>query len=160
MSEIERKLEKDNEKGVIIANKVLKRYENGWHHLISLAMMEKLRNNDYKEYNDITGKYLLWSPDLRSLIDIGVQEIIQHNFHVAKVRSRLLGGITDYVLCLYYKDDSRKHELASRCMTNYPNVKYRYWKPNESTRRGEYSDEFLSKLDPETRKKFIEGKIN
>ena len=157
MSELERKLEKTNEKGVIISNRVMLRYEDGWHHLVSIEMMDKIRNEDYEEYNDIRGKYLFYSTGLLGLIGIGTQEIVAHDFHVAKVNSRLLGTNTEYVLCLYYRDDSRKHELASRCKTDYPDAKYRYWKSDESTRRGQYSDEFLSKLDPETRSKFIEG---
>lgn len=122
--------------------------------------MEKIRNKDYKAHNEIKGKYLLFSPDLLGLIKIGTQETLEHDFHVAKVRSRLLGNITEYVLCLYYKDDSRKHELANRCKTDYPDVKYRYWKSDEITRRGRYSEEFLGKLDPETRKRFVEDKAD
>jgi hypothetical protein len=147
-------LEKANEKGVVIADKVLIFYEDGWHHLISVEMMRKLRNEDYEEYKDITGKYLFFSPDLPTLTKIGSREIIEHNFHVAKINSRLSGSNTEYVLCLYCKDDSRKHELANRCKTDCPGVKYRYWKSDESTRKGQYSQEFLSRLDPETRKRF------
>jgi len=154
VSDFERKLEKANEKGSIIAGKVLILYKDGWHYLISVELMKKLRSEDCKEYKDITGKYLFFSPDLPTLIKIGSQEIIEHNFHEAKIRSRLSGSNTEYVLCLYYKDDSRKHELANRCKTDYPDVRYRYWKSNESTRKGQYSQEFLSKLDPETRKRY------
>lgn len=157
MSDFERKLEKVNEKGVTLVNKVLMHYEDGWHHLISIEMVEKIRKKDYEAYKEITGKYLLFSPDLLGLIKIATQEILEHNFHVAKISSRLLPNSTEYVLCLYYKDDSRKHELANRCKTDYPDVKYRYWKSDESTRRRRYSEEFLSKLDPETRKSFVEG---
>lgn len=154
MSEMERRLERANEKGRIIGNRVLLRYEDRWHHLISLEMLARIRNRDYKEYNEITGKYLFFSPNLPRLIEIGVHEILQHSFHIAKVRSRLVGNIKEYVLCLYYRDESRKQELANRCKTDYPDLHYRYWKSNESTRRREYSQEFLSKLDSATRKEF------
>jgi len=123
VSDFERKLEKANEKGSIIAGKVLILYKDGWHYLISVELMKKLRSEDCKEYKDITGKYLFFSPDLPTLIKIGSQEIIEHNFHEAKIRSRLSGSNTEYVLCLYYKDDSRKHELANRCKTDYPDVR-------------------------------------
>jgi hypothetical protein len=36
-------------------------------------------------------------------------------------------GQTEHVLCLYYCDDSRKHELRERNDHEY-GVKYRYWK--------------------------------
>jgi hypothetical protein len=150
-------LEIANERGVVIASKVLMRYERGWHHLISIEELQKIRRGDYKEYKEIMGKYLLFSSDLVGLIEIAVKEILQHNFHVAKVNSRLLGKSTEYVLCLYYKNDTRKHELAERCKTDYPEVKYRYCKSDESTKKGKYSQEFLNKLDPETRKQFIDG---
>jgi hypothetical protein len=154
MSEIELRLEKANERGVLIAGKVLIFYGEGWHRLVSIEAMEKIRN---KKELGITGKYLLFSTDLPELLEIGGREILEHDFHLAKVNSRLLGDNTEYVLCLYYKDDSRKHELAKRCKTDYPNVKYRYWKSDEATRKGEYSEEFLSKLDSRTRKQFTEG---
>jgi hypothetical protein len=57
------------------------------------------------------------------------------------------------VLCLYYSDDSRKHELAERNRMEY-HVKYRYWKSDEATLRGEYSSEFLDKLSEEDREHF------
>jgi len=95
---------------------------------------------------DITGKYLFFSANKNRLIEIAKSEILNHEFHLAKVNSELLGKNTEFVLCLYYKDDSRKHELASRQRTEYPDVKYRYWKSNQATLEGEYSKEFLEKL--------------
>jgi len=54
----------------------------------------------------------------------------------------------DYVLCLYYSDDSRRGELATRVKTDYSTfpVKYRYWKSDDDTRAGRYSEQFLSRL--------------
>lgn len=57
---------------------------------------------------DITGKYLFFSGNKERLIEIAKNEIIIHGFHEAKVNNELLGSNTEYVLCLYYKDDSRK----------------------------------------------------
>lgn len=73
----------------------------------------------------ITGKYLFFSEDKDKLIGIATSEIENHSFHRAKVNENLLEGQTDYVLCLYYKDDSRKQELAERNKQEYE-VKYRY----------------------------------
>jgi hypothetical protein len=51
----------------------------------------------------------------------------------------------EYVLCLYYKDDSRKYELAKK-YGNQSEVKYRYWKSDADTLAGKYSKEFLNTL--------------
>jgi hypothetical protein len=79
------------------------------------------------------------------LIRIATNEIENHGFHRAKVKLHLLEGQTEHVLCLYYMDDSRKHELAERNRQEY-GVKYRYWKGDDATLKGQYSKEFLNKL--------------
>jgi len=106
----------------------------------------------------ITGKYLFFSEDRERLLEIAKNEILNYGFHKAKVNSRLIGRNTEHVLCLYYKDDSRKHELAERQRVEYPDVKYRYWKSDEATLKGEYSKEFLNKLSQEQRKYFTSQK--
>ena len=63
----------------------------------------------------------------------------------------------DYVLCLYYKDGTRKHELASKYQ-NREGIKYRFWKSDEATLKGEYSEEFLQALSPERRNLFTKRK--
>ena len=64
---------------------------------------------------EITGKYLFFSLNRDILIEIAINELENGGFHHAKT---LMAGITppsgEYVLCLYYKDDSRKHELAKK----------------------------------------------
>jgi len=74
------------------------------------------------------------------------------------VNSQLLGRNTEYVLCLYFKDDSRKRELAERQKSEYPDVRYRYWKGDEATLRGKYSEEFLGKLSQAEREYFASDK--
>ncbi len=96
---------------------------------------------------DIVGKYLFFSDNKDRLIEIARNEILNHGFHRAKVNAELLGNNQEHVLCLYYRDDSRKGELAERAKNEYQ-VKFRYWKLNASTRDGRYSSEFLGKLDP------------
>lgn len=103
-------------------------------------------NSRQKPNYEITGKYLFFYEEIDKLIEIAKNEILNHSFHVAKVNSSLLGSNTDHVLCLYFKDDSRKNELADRSKFEYLNVKYRYWKSDEDTRKGKYSDEFKNKL--------------
>lgn len=107
---------------------------------------------------DITGKYLFFSENKDKLIEIARNEMENHGFHEAKVNENLLEGQTDHVLCLYYRDDSRKHELADRNKLEY-GVKYRYWKSDEATLKGQYSKEFLEKLSKSKREHFTEDKL-
>lgn len=108
-----------------------------------------LFSEDKPKY-EITGKYLFFSSDKDKLIEIATNEIEKHGFHRAKVNMSLLKGQTEHVLCLYYKDDSRKYELAERNKREY-GVKYRYWKSDIATLRGQYSKEFLEKLSKSDR---------
>jgi hypothetical protein len=98
------------------------------------------------EYN-ISGKYLFFSENRERLIEIAENEIENYGFHRAKTPIALIGNLTDYVLCLYYEDDSRKYELAERHKQLYHDVEYRYWKSDLATLRGEYSQEYLEKLN-------------
>jgi hypothetical protein len=105
--------------------------------------------------------WLLASFDRRrkdKLLEIATNEIENHGFHRAKVNMSVLKGQSEYVLCLYYKDDSRKYELAERNKQEY-GVKYRYWKSDEATLRGRYSKEFLEKLSKSDRRYFTKDKI-
>lgn len=104
---------------------------------------------DYK----ITGKYLFFCEDREALRKIAIEELESNNFHHAKVNMEGRKKGTDYVLCLYYKDDSRKSELADK-YKGQAEIKYRYWKSDEDTLKGNYSEEFLSKMSPEERKKW------
>jgi len=104
----------------------------------------------------IMGKYLFFSGDIEVLEEIALEEIQNNGFHHAKVNLHLIGKNTEHVLCLYYEDDSRKHELAQKYRGN-DRVKYRYWKSDEDTLKGRYSEEFLSKLGDRQRKEFEKG---
>ena len=106
----------------------------------------------------ITGKFLFFSESKERLVEIAKNEILEHDFHVAKVNNSLRDSNTDYVLCLYYSDDSRKYELAERYRDKFSDVKYRYWKSDEDTLKGKYSEEFLSKLDKVDKEYFTTDK--
>jgi hypothetical protein len=102
----------------------------------------------------ITGKYLFFSANRNLLVKIAVEELETGGFHQAK--THMADGIPptgEYVLCLYYKDNSRRDELAAKYQ-NRPELKYRYWKSDEDTRAGKYSKEFLEKLSPAERNRF------
>jgi hypothetical protein len=113
----------------------------GWHHLVA----------DGDTPYEITGKYLFFSPSADRLLDIGRREIIEHGFHEAKVSTvpSVAGG--DYVLCLYYKDQSRRTELRDRAKEY--GVQYRWWKSNADTAASHYSEQFLKALSPEEKKR-------
>lgn len=113
--------------------------------------------SEEKPNYEITGKYLFFSENKDKLIEIATNEIENHGFHEAKVNMNLLEGQTTHVLCLYYNDDSRKHELAERNKQEY-GVKYRYWKSDEATLKGQYSKEFLSKIPESQREHFTREK--
>jgi len=106
----------------------------------------------------ITGKYLFFDENKDKLIGIATNEIEKHGFHEAKVNMRLLKSQTEHVLCLYYKDDSRKHELDERNKQEY-DAKYRYWKSDLATLKGQYSKEFLNKLSESDRQHFTKPKL-
>jgi len=110
-----------------------------------------------KPIYSITGKYLFFCDDKNKLLEIAINEIENHGFHHAKVNDTLLEGQTEHVLCLYYEDDSRKHELAGRNKQEY-GVKYRYWKSDSDTLKRKYSKEFLDKLPKDERKHFTTQK--
>jgi len=103
----------------------------------------------------ITGKYLFFSVDRQALVTIATRAIEHGGFHYAKV---ILEGqqTNDYVLCLYYKDDSRKDELNRR-YRNQAGIRYRYWKLDADTIAGKYSAAFLDQLSPEARADFERG---
>lgn len=113
--------------------------------------------SEEKPNYEIAGKYLFFSSDKDKLIEIATNELEKHGFHEAKVNMNLLEGQTEHVLCLYYRDDSRKYELAERNKEEY-GVKYRYWKSDEATLKGQYSKEFLEKLSKSNKRYFTKPK--
>ena len=114
--------------------------------------------SEKKPNYDITGKYLFFSENKERLLEIAKNEILEQGFHLAKVNNNLLGSNTEYVLCLYYHDDSRKYELAERYREKNSDIKYRYWKSDKDTLKGKYSEEFLSKLDKVDKERFTTDK--
>lgn len=115
---------------------------------------EWFRRTDPPPY-EITGKYLFFSADRDLLVKIAIEELESGAFYHAKIPVAGKNISQEYVLCLYYKDDSKKHELA-RKYRNQESLRYRYWKSNKATLKGEYSEQFLQSLTPEERELFIE----
>lgn len=96
-----------------------------------------------RQRGEVTGKYLFFCPHRDWLIELVKDEIAMNGFAVGKINNIKEGE--DWVLCLYWKDDSRKWELA----TKYPNsercaLKYRFWKSDADTVAGKYSPQHLA----------------
>lgn len=132
-------------------NKVRKREDKFW---VWYEDEKAIKNSPYP----ITGKYLFFSEDKAALEKIALEEIKNSDFYKAKIPTEEHKKGDEYVLCLYYKDDSRKHELAKKYKER-GNIKYRYWKSNKATLEGEYSEEFLSQLNEKEKKKWTQSKL-
>jgi len=113
-----------------------------WFWIMSKKYFEEHKNKQNELSDEITGKYLFFHENPKTLLNIAIDEIKEEGFHVAKVNKKILGTGKDHVLCLYYKDDSRKNELAEKYQEKN-GVRYRYWKSDEDTRKGKYSKQFL-----------------
>ena len=101
---------------------------------------------DNEPLYEIMGKYLFFSHTEKKLLKfIAKKEIEEYNFPLAKVNNRLINDKDDYVLCLYYKDNSRIKELEKRNNEIY-HVRYRYWKSDKDTKEGKYSIKYLNIL--------------
>lgn len=114
-----------------------------WIHKTTDSRQEALEFD--RIHAQITGKYLFFSVNRERLIALATKEILDHGFLLAKVP--LLGKNIgeEYVLCLYFTDDSRKEELAQRYGQD-KEIRYRYWKSDADTRAAKYSKEFLDEF--------------
>lgn len=99
------------------------------------------------------GKYLFFSPDANVLENILLEQFALRPFRSAKIPTLPNQRGDDFVLCLYYRDDRFRHYLADE-YGDRDDVKYRHFKADEATRRGDYSEEFLSSLSEEAREAF------
>ena len=87
------------------------------------------------------GKYLFFTPHVAKLLeDIIIREFQKRPFQSAKIPT-IPGKREDWVLCLYAGDD-RYISLFKQEYNELPNVRFREFKTNAATRRGEYSDRF------------------
>ncbi|MBI2652337.1 hypothetical protein HYX00_02620 [Candidatus Woesearchaeota archaeon] len=131
-----------------VSKNVIRVDDEYWHYYIKISKKEP----------KITGKYLFFSEYKDELNKIAIEELEKDGFFHAKINTDEHKKGEDYVLCLYDVDDSRKFELAERYKNN-DKVEYRYWKSDESTLKGIYSERFLETLSPEERKLWIENKL-
>ena len=80
----------------------------------------------------ITGKYLFFSAESSVLEKIALDELEDGGFQQAKIIREEFKKGKDFVLCLYYSNDSRDAELAGK-YKDYPGVTFGNWKSNEQT---------------------------
>jgi len=105
-------------------------------------MTEKFQKNP-KAIGD-TGEYLFFNTNSEELEKIAIDEIENNGFEAAKISAEI-GKFPDYVLCLFYKNDSRKDELAEKYQRKN-GTQYRYWKSFEDVEKGKYSKQHLDNL--------------
>lgn len=103
----------------------------------------------------IKGKYLFYSEDKEKLI--GVAKIILKEFRLLLAKVPLPPIGKDFVLCIYDKEPRFKNKL--RLYADEVDIRYRYWKSNDDTRKGKYSKEFLDNLPLKERKKWVRDEI-
>ena len=123
--------------------KITKKKVGGWIYYLNLSKKNQKQN--------IYGKYLFFSEDKDLLDRVAIEELSKNNFYLAKLIVEDAKISDDFVLCIYYKDDSRKKELYEK-YKNKEGIKYRWWKSDKDTVEGKYSKKFLSFLSPKEKK--------
>jgi hypothetical protein len=94
---------------------------------------------DAKE--DESGKFLLFAPEeARALEDVVLDEFSRRPYSDAKLPT-IPGKREDWVLCLYQPDNRYWYDVRD-AYHDPPRVRFRGYKTNAATHRGEYSDRF------------------
>lgn len=93
----------------------------------------------------VKGKYLFFSEKFTELEKIAEREIREYGFFKAKINTASTKIGKDFVLCLYWMNSNRGHELCARYLNN-KSVRYRFWKSDEDTLKGKYSDQYYKDL--------------
>ena len=91
--------------------------------------------------NDETGKFLLFAPrEARDLENIVLNEFPNRPYQMAKLPTKT-GKREDWVLCLYQADNRYWYDVRD-AHHDPPKVRFRGYKANAATKRGEYSEQF------------------
>ena len=87
------------------------------------------------------GKYLFFTPEeAKELEDIVLEEFETRPYKSAKIPT-ILGKQEDWVLVLYQEDNRYWYDVRG-AHHNPPRVRFRGFKTDSATRRGEYSEQF------------------
>lgn len=94
---------------------------------------------------EITGKYLFFSDDKRALISLAKKLLEDYKLSTAKVNNEITKANKGFghVLCVY--DSSPRYKTEFKQFADFKKIYYRYWKSDEDTIKGVYSDEFKKK---------------
>jgi hypothetical protein len=98
----------NDEKQVLVSKNVIRIDDEYWHYFIRVS----------KKKPTITGKYLFFSESKEELEKIAIEELENGGFFHAKINTDKHKKGKEFVLCLYYSDDSRKFELADKYKGN------------------------------------------
>lgn len=130
--------------------------DNRWVHYRSSECTEELEER-------ISGKYLIFSPDLENLTEIAENELINHGFYFASTSKPDTNFGDNYVLNLYDVDGTRLYELKQRIQEDYNINKARgrksyivKFKLNSDTEAGIFSNQFKDDVEKWKEKKFFE----
>ena len=119
--------------------KIFRKNLKGWNYFMTEKFLK------HRKDLGITGKYLFFNTNSDVLEKIVIDEFENNGFDVAKISAEL-GKFSNYVLCLYYENDSRKDELAEKYQGKN-GIEYKYWKSDEDTLKGKYSKQYLEKME-------------
>ena len=136
--------------------------ENGFTYYLNPSAKENFvlcEDQLKKEYHGSLGKYQFFSDYRGKLIEIGNKILTEFNLFSAKVSKTKKEGTNGfgYVLCVY--DYKPKYKYEMKKYSDEISIKYRYWKSDEDTLKGSYSEQFLEKLSPEEREEWTKYKI-
>lgn len=90
----------------------------------------------------VIGKYLFFSDDKKLLQNTGEEILKEHKLPHMKISADKNAGADDgfgYVLCVYSNDSSLMNELKQKVV---PGLNYRFFKTDDATRAGIYSDKY------------------
>lgn len=139
--------------------KILNDTQEGWTYLINTSAKENLseiQEEMKKEFHGSLGKYQFFSDNKETLIKIAKEIIIKYKLFNAKVPLSNTPRKTDkgFGFGLFIYDSKPRLKTELKTYADEKNIKYRYWKGDENTLKGNYSEQFLSKMSPEERKKW------
>lgn len=129
-----------------ISDNIVKILIDGWYRYFNI-------NKSKAKPEESTGKYLFFSKNFDILEKIVIVELEKNDFKSAKIVDEDNKKGDEFVLCIFYADDSRKNDLIEKYRTQ-PEVRGGFWKSNKDTSNGKYSEQFLEKLPFEERSKW------
>ena len=115
-------------------NQIIEVKQSGWIWIINRSVKKPL----------ITGKYLFFSKDKNLLIELSKRILLEYGLSVAKVPLSDEPVGEDFVLCVYDAEPKLKDELKKYANQD---IRYRYWKSDEDTLKGKYSNQFKQAIE-------------